>query len=267
MARIALRPDLSLALACLGLYVAAAAQIRTSQGTSLAVAYRALAQPAARAANHLFLLLEDVKLGRQNWEETLSQLQTLRAEVDRLARENHLLVSELLTLRQAESVLSAFPSLKDRAVLASVVSRDLLGSHTLTLDRGLAHGVTKDAAVLAAEGVLGRVDAVWETACRVQLLSHPAAAAAATVVGVEGEALLLGGERPRLEGLPPYTAVPKDAPVVTTGSEGIYPPGLPLGFSGEARIESLFTVVPVRLAARPEKAVAVLVIPRRQVSP
>lgn len=267
MARLALRPDLSLAVACLGLYVAAAAQVRSGAETALAIAHRAFTQPIVAMANRALLVAGDLKLGRQNWRETLAHLQALERQVERLSRENQLLTSELLALRQANAVLAAYPSLQAQAILASVVSRDVLGSHTLVLDRGRRHGVERDAAVLAADGVLGRVDLVWEDASRVQLLSHPAAAAAAQVVGVEGEALLVGGERPHLEGFPPYTTVPPQAPVLTTGSEGIYPPGLPLGISGEARNEALFTVVPVTLVARPEKAVSVLVIPRSRRAP
>lgn len=249
-------------MACLGLYVAAAAQVRSGPETALVVASHALTRPLVKLANHTLTLAGDLAVGRQDWEATLARLQALENEVARLSRENQLLTSELLTLRQAHTVLAAFPSLRERAILATVVSRDVLGSHTLILDRGRRHGVTKDAAVLAAEGVLGRVDWVWEDEARVQLLSHPAAAAAAQVVGVDGEALLMGGERPRLEGFPPYTAVPPQAPVLTTGSEGIYPPGLPIGVTGEARNEALFTVVPVTLVARPEKARAVLIVTR-----
>lgn len=263
MARLAFRPDLSLAVACLGLYIAAAAQVRSGHDTALAVASHAVTYPIAQLANDAATVAQDLAVGRQDWQATLARVRALESEVARLSRDNQLLTSELLTLRQASAVLAAFPSLQQRAILAGVVSRDVLGGHTLVLDRGRRHGVTKDAAVLAADGVLGRVDLVWEGEARVQLLSHPAAAAAAQVVGVEGEALLVGGERPRLEGFPPYTQVPAQAPVVTTGSEGIYPPGLPLGVTGEARNEALFTVVPVSLVARPEKAVAVLVLPRQ----
>ncbi|MCX7895991.1 MAG: rod shape-determining protein MreC [Thermoanaerobaculum sp.] len=267
MARLALRPDLSLALVCLGLYVATAAQVRLGSGTALAVAYQAFAQPVAQAVGHLTALAQDLAVGRQDWQKTLAQLQQLKEENQRLARENQILASELLILRQAHGLLGSFPSFQRQAILAAVVSRDLLGTHTLVVNRGRRHGVERDSAVVATEGVLGRVDLVWEEAARVQLLSHPAAAAAARVVGVEGEALLLGGERPRLEGLPPYTEVPVKSPVVTTGSEGIYPPGLPLGITGKSEVGAMFTVVPVTLVARPEDAVAVLLLPRGGVAP
>lgn len=262
MARPLLSPQLSLALACLGLYVATAAQVRSSQGTALSLAVHSLSQPLVAATSYALQTLGDWRAGRQDWQRTLGELQRLRQQVDDLQRENHLLVSELLTLRQGHALLQTLPSLRDRAVLARVVARDRLGSHSLLLDRGRKHGLSTDCPVLAADGVLGRVEHVWDETARVQLLSHPAAAAAAQVVGVEGEVLLLGGENPRLEGFPPYTQVPVGSPVVTTGSEGIYPPGLPLAVTGEPQLGRVFTLVPVTLAARPEKAQVVLVLRR-----
>lgn len=260
MARLALRPGLSLTLACLGLYVATAAQVRSPRGSALSFALYVISQPLVQLANQAAQWAQDLAWGRQNWQETLGEMQKLRQELERLQRENQLLVSELLALRQGHQLLAAFPSLQGRGILAGVTARDILGTHSLLLDRGRIHGLRRDCPVLAPEGVLGRVDQVWETSARVQLLSHPAAAAAAAVVGVEGEALLLGGEKPHLEGFPPYTQIPPGSPVVTTGSEGIYPPGLPLGLTGEAQLGSLFTLVPVTLAARPEKARVVLVL-------
>jgi len=264
VARLAFRPDLALALACLGLYVATAAQVRQGQGTALGFAFQSLSQPLVVGTTQLVQAAKDWASGRQDWEAILAELQDLRQQVARLSEENQLLASELLVLRQGHQLLAAFPSLQEQAVLAAVTARDLLGSHTLTVDRGRIHGVTRDCPVLGPEGVLGRVDQVTEKTARVQLLTHPAAAAAAQIVGVEGEALLLGGERPRLEGLPPYTQVPPGSHVVTTGSEGVYPPGLPLGVTGEPKLGAMFTEVPVKLSARAEAARVVMVLRRQR---
>ena len=120
--------------------------------------------------------------------------------------------------------------------------------------------ITIGIAVLAEQGVLGRIDLVTPHTARVQLLSHPSAAAAARIVGIGGELLLLGGKRITLTGLPPYTSVPTEAPVVTTGSEGIYPPGLLLGTTGTSGNEGMFTVVEVNPAVHPADTAVVLVI-------
>lgn len=198
---------------------------------------------------------------------TREELEDLKQQTAELSIALQLQAAELLALRQAHRLIQAQPELAAQAVVARIRSRDILSTHTATLNRGSRDGIRRDSAVLAEQGVLGRVDRVWDRSCRLQLLSHPAAAAAARVEGVAPEGLLTGGERPILTGLPPFTDVPEDTPVFTTGSEGIYPPGLLLGTTGAARSDGMFTQVPVRLAARGADAVMVLVLPAQEVTP
>lgn len=261
MLRLRVRSSHALLLACGGLYVAAAAQARGPRGSSLSVALAAIAEPVLAVVNSGGAAWHDLSEGRRDIAAVLAELAALKDANGDLQRTNQLLAAELSALRQGSQLLAGFPSFTEGAVLARVVARDVLSTHSLHLDRGSADGVRADAAVLAAGGVLGRVDRVFDRSCRVQLLSHPAAAAAARVVGVEREALLLGGDRPSLTGLPPYTEVAPGTAIFTTGSEGIYPQGLLLGTTLEARTEGLFTAVDVQLAVHPAAAAVAMVLP------
>ena len=261
MLRFRVRSSHALLLVCGGLYVAAAAQVRGPRGSSLAVGLNAAAAPVLAAVNAAGAAWSDLREGQRDLDVLLAELAAMRAANDELRRTNQLLAAELAGLRQGSRLLADFPSFTAGAVVARGVAREGLTTHSLRLDRGTAAGIGAAAAVLAASGVLGRVDRVSEHSCRVQLLSHPAAAAAARVVGIEREALLLGGDRPSLTGLPPYTEVPVGTPVFTTGSEGIYPPGLLLGSTLEARTEGLFTEVDVQLAAHPANVAVAMVLP------
>jgi rod shape-determining protein MreC len=258
--RLHLRADVSLLLACLALYVASAAQVRSTHGSALTTALFGLWSPVPRLAATAAEVWDSWVVGRHDLEATLDEHGALRREVARLREANQVLTSDLLALRQGSALLASFPRLADRSVVARVITRDVLVSHTMRLDRGRLDGVRQDGPVLGEHGVLGRVDQLADHSCRIQLLSHPSAAAAARLVDLAGAGLLLGGDRPTVTGLPPYLEVPAGALVVTTGSEGIYPPGLLLGTTGEARTEGLFTVVPVQLAARPTDALVVLVL-------
>jgi len=259
--RVRLRPDLTIILVCAALYVGSAAQVRSPGGrTALSLAVTTMATPAVAAANAVGAAWEDFRAGRRSLRSTLAELGRLREESGELRRANQLLEAEVAELRQGSALLAAYPSLTEHAVLARVVARDLLRTHSLRLDRGSAEGVRPDSAVLAETGLLGRIDRVLEHSSHVQLLSHPAAAAAATIPGVNSEGLLVGGDSPHITGLPPYTKVAPDTPVLSTGSEGIYPPGMLFGSALEARTEGLFTVVPVQLAARPTEVTVVLVL-------
>jgi rod shape-determining protein MreC len=253
------RADVSLLVACLALYVASAAQVRAVRGSALTTGLFVLWSPVPKLAASIVEVWDDWVVGRHDLETTLERLAALRLEVARLREANQVLASDVLALRQGSALLAGFPSLIDRSTVARVITRDVLISHTMRLDRGRADGIRLDSPVLGEHGVL-RVEQLADRSCRVQLLSHPSAAAAARLVDLAGEGLLLGGDRPDITGLPPYFEVPVGTLVLTTGSEGIYPPGLLLGETGEARTEGLFTVVPVRLAARPTEALVVLVL-------
>ena len=260
MVRLRPRADVSLLLTCLALYVASAAQIRAVRGSALTTGLFALWSPVPKLAASVVEVWDNWVVGRHDLDTTLERYAALRLEVARLREANQVLASDVLALRQGSALLAGFPSLVDRSTVARVITRDVLVSHTMRLDRGRLDGIRLDSPVLGEHGVLGRVDQLADRSCRVQLLSHPSAAAAARLVDLAGEGLLLGGDRPNITGLPPYLEVPVGALVLTTGSEGIYPPGLLLGETGEARTEGLFTVVPVRLAARPTEALVVLVL-------
>lgn len=261
MARLRLRSDLALVLVCMALYVGAAAQARTGGRSALGVALTTLSRPVIWGTNALTGAWADLLVGQRDIRHVLAELHQIRRELAEARRTNQLLATEVAELRQGSRLLAAFPQLHEGTVVARVVARDVLSTNSVLLDRGRADGVRSDAAVLTETGVLGRVDLVTERGARVQLLTHPAAAAAARIVGIEGETLLEGGERPHLTGLPPYTEVESGAPVLTTGSEGIYPAGLLLGTTESAATEGLFTIVRVRLAVRPGQASVVLVIP------
>jgi rod shape-determining protein MreC len=256
-----LSPELALIAACIALYLGAAAQVRVGEGSVLAAAVSTLSTPIVSTVNAAGRLWSDLWVGREDIRAVLAEHARLRVEVGELRRTNQLLASEVAQLREGSRLLAALPSLTTHAVLARVVARDVFGTNTLRLDAGSRAGVLVDSPVIAEGGVVGRVDLVTSSTSRVQLLTHPAAAAAARVVGVDAEALLVGGESPKLTSLPPFTTVAADRPVVTTGSEGIYPPGLLLGTTVVARNEGLFTVVDVRLAVRPAEVTVVLIAP------
>ncbi len=260
MATLRLRPDISLVVACLCLYIVAAAQVRRPEGSSLAVAVSTAARPVHQVTQVIITALLQLREGVRDAGATRAELSRAREEIQELRRVNQMLAVEVTELREADRLVATLPPTFDRVLLARVVARDTAGEHVATIDRGRRHGVMRDAPVLASEGVLGRIERVGEGVARIQLLSHPLAAAAARVVGTEQEVLLAGGDWPTVTGLPAATVLADGTPIITTGSEGIYPPGLLLGFSKEATVESVLTQVPVRLAVRPARVTVVAVL-------
>jgi rod shape-determining protein MreC len=134
--------------------------------------------------------------------------------------------------RQLEDVLA----LRDRTnldttaadVIASSASPDF---RTLTIDKGANHGLKADMAVIAADGVVGRIVVPSPGASKVQLLIDRNAAAGALIERSRAQGVALGGgdERLRLEYVAESSDVAVGDLVVTSGIDGIFPKGFPLG--------------------------------------
>jgi rod shape-determining protein MreC len=107
---------------------------------------------------------------------------------------------------------------------------------TVTIDRGTSDGVREDMAVVAAAGAVGRVVQPSGHAAKVQLLVDRNAAAAVKVErsGAQGIAMGSGESLLRLEYVSTTADLKVGDMVVTSGIDGVYPPGFAVG-----RIETL----------------------------
>ncbi len=163
-----------------------------------------------------------------------------RAEVDRLRAE----------LEDRESVRQSFDDLarengqlrdllglQDRVAADSITARVVAQSSsnfdwTVTLDVGASSGVKRDMVVINAQGLVGRVLQVTDSASRVLLALDPnfSAAARDALTGETGLITGQAGDLMRYRPLDPEADVEVGAEIVTSGySNGIFPPGLPIG--------------------------------------
>jgi rod shape-determining protein MreC len=176
--------------------------------------------------------------------QNIGDLGGLRNENVRLKAEN------LKLRRQAEtyedvvrenvrihSLLQIEGSVGVRAVHARVIGASLSGlERSATINKGRDSGVVPDRAVLAPEGLVGRVVWAGQRTAKVLLLTD-AQSAVGVRIGASGETGLCrgtGGRNVEIElvsraALDQGAVKPGDV-VVTSGYQGgIYPPGLPLG--------------------------------------
>jgi rod shape-determining protein MreC len=103
--------------------------------------------------------------------------------------------------------------------------------HAITIDKGRSSGVTSDMAVIAPEGIVGRVVEPSIGAASVQLLIDQNAAASVMVErsSSQGIALGVGDGTLHFEYLSAVSDVQQGDVVVTAGLDGVYPKGLPVG--------------------------------------
>lgn len=121
-------------------------------------------------------------------------------------------------------------------VPARVIARDpSVWFNTITINRGSSSGVAVNMPVVSATGIVGRVVTVSPWAAQVMLVTDEKAGAGA-VVGQLGESGALGSVRGRpdlglieMRYVSGLEKVALGDYVMTTGQDGIYPPGLNVG--------------------------------------
>ena len=173
----------------------------------------------------------------------LGDFGTTGAENDRLTRQ---LAATELELRKAQEAaaenerLRELLNLKEKTgydqVAARVIARD--GSvwfNTVTISRGSSAGIGLNMPVVTSGGIVGRVIAVSPVTAQVMLITDEKAAAGA-IIGKLGESGALGSVRGlgnsglvEMRYVSGLQKVSSGDYVLTTGQDGIYPPGLNVG--------------------------------------
>lgn len=183
---------------------------------------------------------------RESWQNYFA-LQQIRRENERLKKEvTQLSVSlqQERTLAQQSQALQKLLDLKSTTPFQTTAAA-VIGSgadpsfRTITIDKGTQDGLRADMAVIAPAGVVGRILMPTARASKVQLLIDRDAAAGVLVERSRVSGVVTGvGSIEELEyraGLLELNYVPGSADVkkgdrlVTSGLDGIYPKGLPVG--------------------------------------
>src|SRR5215831_4999901 len=160
---------------------------------------------------------ENANLRRQ-LEAVQVQYQERRALADRART-----LEELLALRDRSNLETVAAE-----IIAASVSPDF---RTVTIDKGTKQRLKPDMAVIASEGVVGRIVVPSSGAAKVQLLIDRNAAAGALIERSRAQGVALGGgdSRLRLEYVSEASDVQSGDVVVTSGIDGIYPKGFTIG--------------------------------------
>jgi rod shape-determining protein MreC len=135
-------------------------------------------------------------------------------------------------------VLDLKPILPIETIAAEITSRDAAPwFRTITVDKGAEAGISLNAPVLSATGVVGRVVAVGPGASKVQLLLDRDCGVAVTVQRTRATALVKGQVgfadsgtvELGLKYLPSMAEIAVGDVIVTSGLDRIYPKGLVVG--------------------------------------
>ena len=209
------------------------AQVNTRQGVPLleTVVFGAFAE-VQRATTSALTSAQD---GWQNY----FALQEIRGENAVLKQKNDQLQIRLQqerALAQQSRTLQELLDLRTTTLLettgASVIAGPPVAEfRTMTIDKGTGEGLTRDMAVLAPAGVVGRVILPSARASKVQLLIDRDAAAGALVERSRAQGVVVGTgtDQLRMDFVPSSADIKAGDRVVTSGIEGIYPKGFVIG--------------------------------------
>jgi rod shape-determining protein MreC len=171
-------------------------------------------------SNYFDLL--DTRRENQRLQDEIAELQMV---MDRTSEE----VREAARLRR---LLDLAPLVNAERVVARVIGRDTsTARQTVTIDKGSNHGLYNNAPVVTPEGIVGRVIHTGHYSAIVQLVSDAESgvgviAAASRIQGiVRGD----GSRFLELEHVDDHRELSPGEWIVTSGTDQIYPKGLPLG--------------------------------------
>lgn len=173
-----------------------------------------------------------------NFRSTAQENEQLKERLTQLEQ-------ELQTTRQAtaenerlKGLLGLNEQSDIKTIPARVIARDpSVWFNTITINRGSSAGIAVNMPVVTAGGIVGRVITVGPWAAQVMLITDEKAGAGA-VVGQLGQSGALGSVRGRadlgvalieMRYVSGLEKVEVNDSVMTTGQDGIYPPGLNVG--------------------------------------
>ena len=180
-----------------------------------------------------------------NFFQEIWNFRSTAAENEQLKQRLAELEAQLNNARHAEAENQRLQSLLDlkqqnqiKSVPARVIARDpSVWFNTITINRGSTSGIAVNMPVVTGGGIVGRVITVSPFASQVMLITDEKAGAGA-VVGQLGQSGALGSVRGRadlgvgvieMRYVSGLEKVEVNDTVMTTGQDGIYPPGLNVG--------------------------------------
>jgi rod shape-determining protein MreC len=201
---------------------------RAAVADTMAPVLEFIAQPLAAATGAVAHVQDMIAVYRQN--------EALRDENQRLLQWQEVarrLAAENKSLRDLDKLV---PDQSTTQLSARVIA-DSGGAflRTMLVNAGGRDGVARGQAAMTGEGLVGRVSEVGERTARVLLLTDLNSHVPVMLEGSNERALLDGDNsgRPRLVFFEPKAKLEVGDRVITSGSGGVFPPGLPVGVVAE----------------------------------
>lgn len=149
-----------------------------------------------------------------------------------------------------------------RTVAASVIAASPGTSSVITIDKGMTTGVTSDLPVITADGIVGKIVAVFRHTAQVLMITDRASGVGCLLEKTGSQGVLKGDGDGlcQLEYIMNENAVSPGDLVVTSGLDQIYPKGLLVGRVVKVRSGQVYKSISVKPAAVLDRIETVLVV-------
>ena len=241
----------------------AAAQVHAPGGERVLWSWaRTAVSPVLWSGEAIGSFVGDVVTGATESARLVVTNRRLQLELETAVALQRIMAEDMAAQLELNSLASLVPNLTATAIPARTTFRDPTRGRMVVLvadDRR----IPADTPAIASGGVIGRVIRSEGRRCWIELITHPVAAVAIQTPDGRVQGLAIGSDTGELEiqFVPRQAQLLRNDELVTSGADGIYPPGLPVGRVTAVRESAdAFLEVHAEPAANPATARIVLLL-------
>jgi len=192
----------------------------------------------------------------------------LKDQIEQMRIEQVRLSEDAAQARRLQTLVAFKEQFISRTVAAQVIGSsgsDL--SRIVYIDKGESAGITRDMAVITADGIVGKVLLVYPSVSQVLLINDQSSGVGALLEKTRLQGVLRGTANGEviLERVMSDEQVPVGETVLTSGGDQIFPKGLPVGtVTKVTNGKDLFLNIKIKPAANLSKLEEVLVLVEKQ---
>jgi len=216
------------------LELVAAAQVRSPTGELVLWSWtRAAVAPLLYVGDAVGSFVAGTITGVSDATALVVENNRLQRELETTRAMNLLLRDDMRARREVETTIGLIPGLAASAVPGRTTHRDLSRGRLVAVVAA-GHRIRSDTSAVATGGLIGRVIRSEGRRCWVEVITHPASAVAVQTPDGEVQGLAVGSD-PAEPGTLEIRYVPRHAnllrgdEIVTSGADGVHPPGIPVG--------------------------------------
>ena len=156
----------------------------------------------------------------------------LRKQVGQLRLQRAALAEDALEAQRLRNLLAFREHFVASTLVAEVIGTSGTDqSRVLILDKGSNDGLKPDMAVITPDGIVGKIRDVFGSTSQLLLISDATSGAGVIMASTRIHAILRGSPQGKLQinNLMPDSRIKADETVLTSGGDGVFPRGLPVG--------------------------------------